>query len=269
MLQHRLGHSIQSAPQATKPNYRCRLALTTQEIQAAQGLRFEVFNLELGEGLSSAYGSALDIDPFDAQCDHLIVEQPGSGKIVGTYRMQTGRRAAQGLGYYSEREFDFSPFESFRPLMLELGRACIHQQHRNFAVLNALWKGIADYAHQRGTRYLVGCSSITSRDPVVGHRAFEQLSRHRAPARWLTRVHPDFVCPAPPSPCLPSPVLPGTALFTKIPRLLSAYIQLGARISAGPAIDREFGSIDFLTWLDIESPALALMRARGRFLPGP
>jgi putative hemolysin len=268
MLQHKPGHTPRSAPQANKPIYRCRLALSTQEIQAAQRLRFEVFNLELGEGLSSAYGSALDSDPFDAQCDHLIVEELGSNMIVGTYRMQTGRRAAQALGYYSEREFDFSPFESFRPLILELGRACIHQQHRNFAVLNALWKGIAGYAQAHGARYLVGCSSITSQDPAAGHNAFAQLSQHRAPARWLTKVHPAFVCPAPHDQAFPDPVVPGSASSTRIPRLLSAYLQLGARISAGPAIDREFGSIDFLTWLDIESPALALMRARGRFLPG-
>ncbi len=264
MLQHKLGNTIKSAPQATKPSYRCRLALSAEEIKAAQGLRFAVFNLELGGGLSGAYGSALDIDPFDTQCDHLIVEELGRGKIVGTYRMQTGRRAAQGLGYYSEREFDFTPFEEFRPLILELGRACIHQQHRNFAVLNALWKGIAGYAQEHGARYLVGCSSISSRDPAAGHSAFAQLTQHLAPAPWLTTVHPEFVCPT-----IPGPISLGPASPIQIPRLLSAYLQLGARISAGPAIDREFGSIDFLTWLDIESPALALMRARGRFLPGP
>jgi putative hemolysin len=258
MLHNTLRSATGLATHRPKPIYKGRLAASAQDIKAAQSLRFEVFNLEMGQGLGSAYESALDSDPFDAHCDHLIVEELGSGTIVGTYRMQTGRRAAQGLGYYSQREFDFSPFENFRDQILELGRACIHQDHRNFAVLNALWKGIAAYAQEHGARYLMGCSSITSQDPAAGESALRQLAPHLAPAPWLTQAHPDFVCP--PSPYLPVP--------TKIPRLLSAYLQLGARISAGPAMDREFGTIDFLTWLDIESPALALMRARGRFLPG-
>jgi putative hemolysin len=37
-----------------------------------------------------------------------------------------------------------------------------------------------------------------------------------------------------------------------IPRLLSAYLALGARICGSPAIDREFGTLDFLTLLDLE-----------------
>jgi putative hemolysin len=51
----------------------------------------------------------------------------------------------------------------------------------------------------------------------------------------------------------------------KIPRLLSAYLALGARVCGPPAIDREFRTIDFLTWLDIESPLMRALQRRGRF----
>ena len=235
--------------------YRARLAQEPDEIAAAQALRFQVFNVELNEGLVHSYDSGLDADPFDAVCAHLIVEDELSRAVVGTYRMQTGVQAQRGLGYYSEREFDFAPFEARRPQILELGRACIHQHHRNFAVLNLLWKGIAAYARDHGARYLVGCSSLTSQDEAVGAAAFLQLSRHLARAGWQTRPQPDFACDL---------AMPACEAV-HIPRLLSAYLTLGAAICGPPAIDREFRTIDFLTWIDVESPRLAAMQGRGRF----
>ena len=235
--------------------YRARLAQTTAEVTAAQALRFEVFNVELDEGLVHAYDNGLDADPFDAVCAHLIVEEGLSGAVVGTYRMQSGMQARRNLGYYSEREFDFSPFEAERHQVLELGRACVHRQHRNFAVLNLLWKGIGAYARDHGARYLVGCSSLTSQDEGVGAAAFAQLQPHLAPAAWQTMPHPGFAC------AMQQP----RHETVRIPRLLSAYLALGAAICGPPAIDREFRTIDFLTWIDIESPAIIAMQGRGRF----
>jgi putative hemolysin len=245
---------------ATRPAYSARLACSAADLEAAQALRFEVFNLELDEGLVQAYDTGLDVDAFDAICAHLIVEDTHSGAIVGTYRMQTGQRAAQGLGYYSEREFDFSPFDAQRAQMVELGRACIHKQHRNFAVLTMLWKGIGQYARDHGARYLIGCSSITSQDAAQGLAAYRQLMPHLAPAAWQTQPHAAFDCR------LTNGDASLAATAPKIPRLLSAYLAMGAAICGPPAIDREFKTIDFLTWLDIESPSVQAMQQRGRFV---
>ena len=164
---------------SAKSAYQARLATTPVEIQCAQALRFEVFNLELNEGLLESFDAGLDSDAFDAVCAHLIVEHTATGKIIGTYRMQTGLSAQQHLGYYSEREFDFAPFEPMRTQMLELGRACISADHRNFAVLNLLWKGIASYAENQGTRYLIGCSSLTSQDKALGAAAYQALTNSK------------------------------------------------------------------------------------------
>jgi len=65
-------------------------------------LRFLVFHLALNEGLVAAYTTGHDIDEFDAVCDHLIVEHAPTGKIVGTYRLQTGAMASKHAGFYSE-----------------------------------------------------------------------------------------------------------------------------------------------------------------------
>jgi len=139
--------------------YGTRLAASEADVRAAQALHFQVFNLELNEGLEESVSTGLDADQFDAVCDHLLVEHLPSGEIVGTYRMQTGGSAKINRGYYSEQEFEFHPFETLRSEIIKLGRACVHRQHRNSIVLGALWKEIADYAQQRDARYLLGWAS--------------------------------------------------------------------------------------------------------------
>ncbi|MFN0069736.1 MAG: GNAT family N-acyltransferase [Limisphaerales bacterium] len=225
-----------------REKYALRLAAGPEDIRAAQALRFEVFNLELREGLAASYATRLDADPFDAVCDHLLVEEGVTRAVVGTYRLQSGLTAAARLGYYSEQEFVFAPFEPMRAQVIELGRACVHRDHRNLSVLALLWKGIATYARERGGRYLIGCSSLTSQDPGDGAALYAELQRrHLALPGLRTVPQPAYVCglghPTEPAP--------------KIPRLLLAYLSFGATICGPPAIDREFKTIDFLTLMDL------------------
>lgn len=224
--------------------YRFRLATHPDDVRSAQRLRFEVFNLELQEGLKESYATGLDADAFDDVCDHLLVEEVASGIVVGTYRIQTGTTAAERLGYYSQQEFDFAPFEAARSEIVELGRACVHAQHRNLSVLSLLWRGIAGYARERRARYLIGCSSLTSQDAREGAAMYRHLeSRHLAPEGWRTQPQPSHLCP------LDAPA----ERTPRVPKLLAAYLSIGARICGPPAIDREFKTIDFLTLLDLQS----------------
>src|SRR5262245_40820098 len=91
--------------EARQGPYHVRLASSEADRMSAFHLRFLVFNLELNEGLESAHATGHDIDEFDAICDHLILEHVSSGKVVGTYRLQTGAMASAN-GFYSEHEFD-------------------------------------------------------------------------------------------------------------------------------------------------------------------
>jgi putative hemolysin len=161
--------------------------------------------------------------------------------------MQTGQRAAEHLGFYSAQEFDLSPFEPIRGQILELGRACVHQNHRNLSVLSMLWRGIAAYSRENGCRYLLGCSSLTSQDSREGVALHRVLSKnHLAPSHLLTHPLPGWECLAEESE-LESIQTP------KTPKLLNAYLSLGAKICAPPAIDKEFKTIDFLTLLDLQT----------------
>src|SRR5690349_11634777 len=108
---------------SSQAHYTIRLARNLDEIRAAQTLRYQVFNLELNEGLESSHATGLDEDPYDAVCDHLLVEHLPTNQIVGTYRLQTSGNAAQRLGYYCAQEFDFTGFEPVRGGIIEVGRA--------------------------------------------------------------------------------------------------------------------------------------------------
>ncbi len=231
----------------TRASYRLRLATTPEDLCAAQRLRFEVFNLELGEGLAASHALGRDEDTYDAYCDHLLVEQEDTGEVVGTYRLQTGQLAAARLGYYSEQEFDFAPYESLRCELVELGRACVHRDHRHLGVLGLLWRGIVAYALDRRARYLIGCSSLTSQDAAIGaatHAYFADQGFLAHP-RLRTVPTPAFACPL--------DVIAVTC--PPPPKLLRTYLSIGAKICGPPAIDREFGTIDFLTLLDLHTLA--------------
>ena len=111
-------------------------------------------------------------------------------------------------------------------------------------MLGLLWKGIADYALRHQSRYLLGCSSITSQDPAVGASAYTELCRHYlAPVEYRTGAVPAFECPLDQL----------AAEAPKIPKLLRAYLTIGAKICGPPALDRQFKTIDFLVLFDVKA----------------
>ena len=253
VLNARLGNFIPPSPTSA---YTVGIARDYDDVRAAQELRFRVFNLELGEGLEASVSSGCDADRFDSVCDHLLIRSSNTDEVVGTYRLQTGGNAARGLGYYSEQEFEFEPFEAIRERTIELGRACIAKEHRNMVVLGLLWKGIAQYAKLYDARYLIGCSSYTSTDPAVGLAAYRSLRRYMAGPDFLTHPKADYVCDV----AEPGDIERVDPAKAKAPRLMRAYLTLGARLCGEPALDREFKTIDFLTLLDLESLGPRAMR---------
>ena len=222
--------------------FRVILGQSPDDLIECQRLRYDVFNIELGEGLSTSDRSGLDIDPFDSFCDHLMVRDLETGKLVGTYRLQTGDVAHRNLGYYGNQLFDFTAYDPIRSELLELGRACVHVDFRNIMVLHALWKGIAVYATRSDVRYLIGCSSISSQDENVGAAMYDSLKdKYLVEPSLRTTPQPGHECRA-----NGKPVQAG-----RPPRLFRAYLEISGRICGPPAIDREFKTIDFLTMVDL------------------
>jgi putative hemolysin len=247
-----------------------RLAKGERDLAAAQSLRYEVFNLELGEGLASSARLARDEDRYDEQCDHLLVEERSSGRVIGTYRLQTHEMARAGHGFYTANEFDLS----YLPLGVveqgvELGRACVAKEHRGRTALMVLWRGIANYASAQGKRYFFGCSSLPTREPRDGWIALEALRRRGALSTdlWVP-AQPGWACPAHLDEAMPREARRGrgeeTSALGPLPPLLDTYLRFGGKVCGPPVLDREFGTIDFLTVFDTETMDA---RARGFFFP--
>lgn len=224
--------------------YRLRFSASADDLRAVKRLRFEVFHDELHEGLATNSASGLDEDEFDAQCDHLLVERTSDAAVIGTYRLQTQEIAAAGRGFYSATEFDLSPMRAtVLGAAVELGRACVAADHRNRAVLFLLWRGLAAYLLAHRKRYFFGCSSLTSQRPAEGLALALRFARDGV--MWEQGVvlpRPEFACFAPPAEIARARV--------KVPALFFTYLRHGAVLCGPPAIDRAFGTIDFLTLQD-------------------
>lgn len=226
--------------------YLVRFARTRAELDAVLKLRFEVFNLELGEGLDSSYKIGRDLDEFDEFCHHLIVIDTNDDRIVGTYRCQTSEMASSGAGFYSANEFDFSYIPSeILASSVELGRACIAESHRNTLVLFLLWKGLAMYMSHTGKRYLFGCCSLTSQDARAGRRVMQLLEDGN-------HLHPTIhVPPVKEMACYDDNLAIEESIDVEIPKLFRTYLRFGAKVCGPPAIDRLFKTIDYLVIFDV------------------
>ncbi|MEO0424083.1 MAG: GNAT family N-acyltransferase [Pseudomonadota bacterium] len=232
--------------------YTLRFAQDQHDLDGITKLRFEVFNLEIGEGLRSAWERCRDEDEYDPHCHHLMVTTAGDGgteEVVGTYRMQTFAMACGGQGFYSDDEFDLSPLEPILPQAVELGRACIAREHRNQRVLFLLWRGLAAYVSANGMRYFFGCCSLTGQDPVEAVQVHEHLietgSQH---SEWHTPTRPAYAAPE-----VSAQALAGRGDAAEIPPLMQLYLDYGAHIVSPPAIDARFNTIDFLALFDVAS----------------
>lgn len=242
----------------TAAPYEVRFARTVAELEALQRLRFDVFNLELGEGLDASFDTGRDADAFDAACHHLMVCETATGGVVGTYRMQTLDMAERALGFYSALEFDLSVLS--REVLgeaVEIGRACIAKNHRSLKVLYLLWGGIGMYLAWNKKRYLFGCNSLTSQDPAEGQHVLDYLVENK-------HMHPSFtVHPQPGFACLPDDQATPPGATPNVPRLMRAYLSFGAKICGPPAIDRLFKTIDYLAFFDtatLDQRAMAYFR---------
>jgi putative hemolysin len=226
--------------------YEVRFVQNAEELDAVLKLRFDVFNLELGEGLEESYITQRDQDEFDQSCHHLIVVDKKSAQVIGTYRMQTYEMATAANGFYSAAEFDLTrlPDEIIRN-SVEVGRACIAEAHRNGRVLFLLWRGLAVYMMLTKKRSLFGCCSLTSQDPQEGKQVMDYL--------WANgHVHRDLqVPPQPDFACYQNDLVARQEHDVKIPRLFRIYLEYGAKVCGPPAIDRRFKTIDYLVMLDI------------------
>ncbi|MCX5150954.1 GNAT family N-acetyltransferase [Streptomyces sp. NBC_00320] len=223
------------------PHYAVRLARNEDEVRAAQRLRHQVFAGELGARLDGPE-PGLDSDAFDAYCDHLLVVEEETEQVVGTYRLLPPERAAVAGRLYSESEFDLSALAPVRPDLVEVGRSCVHPDHRNGAVIALIWAGLARYMDSSGHNWLAGCCSIPLADGGVLAAATREsvLTRNLAPEEYRVTPH-----------LLWNPEGITFPARMELPPLLRGYLRLGAWVCGEPALDAEFGCADLYVLLSL------------------
>jgi putative hemolysin len=227
---------------ADMARYSLLIANDSADVLAAQRLRYQVFAGELGAKLHSPR-PGVDIDHFDAFCDHLVVRDDNTGEIVGTYRMLPPNRAVQAGSLYSDSEFDLSSLAGLRQALVETGRSCVHADHRSGAVVSLVWAGIARYLLLSGHRYLAGCASVPLSDGGSFAAGVWDVLRAKHYAPESQRVTPL-------RPWVPDGIeRPARSV---LPPLIKGYVRLGAQVCGPPAHDPEFGVADFLVLLDLQ-----------------
>ena len=223
------------------PTLQVTWARHLDDVRAAQRLRHQVFVDEMGAQPTPVNGAPAghDVDLFDEFCEHLIVRSvPGNddpGEVVGTYRVLTPAAARRAGSFYSDTEFDLTRLRPLRERMVELGRSCVHRDHRSGAVILALWGALAEFVEQNAMETVIGCASVSMRDG--GHCAASLWASlrqtHLAPVEWQVR----------PRVALPVDDLDQT-LEVEPPALIKGYLRMGAKVLGAPAWDPEFNTAD-------------------------
>jgi putative hemolysin len=235
------GNGRQSVIQTVaqeRASIRVTWAQHQDEVRAAQRLRHDVFAGEMGARLSTSIPGH-DIDLFDNFCEHLLVIDEASGQVIGTYRVLTPVQAQRVGSTYSDTEFDLTRLRSLRDRMVELGRSCVHKDHRHGGVIMALWGALGDFMVRNRLDTMIGCASIpmlhngvASGDMAASIWRKVQAT-HLAPIEYHVR------------PRLPLPVEQlDASLEVEPPALIKGYLRLGAKVLGPPAWDPDFNSAD-------------------------
>ena len=208
------------------------------EVREAQRLRYEVFGKEMGARLPETVAGH-DIDLFDDYCEHLLVRDGALGAVIGTYRVLTPAQAKRVGGTYTDTEFDLTRLRFMRERMVELGRSCVHAEHRHGGVILALWGALFEFMARNQLDTMIGCASIPMlhNGIVSGDAAasmWKQLSKTNLASIEFHAL-----------PRLPLPIEElDSDLPVEPPALIRGYLRLGAKILGAPAWDPDFNTAD-------------------------
>lgn len=218
------------------------LADAPKAVREAQALRYRVFGEELGAKLKPGE-EGLDVDEFDDVCQHLLVRETRSGRVVGCTRLLSGANARRIGRFYSESEFDLGAIPRLPGELLELGRTCVSPECRQGAVIAVLWSGVAGYIQRHGIDYLFGCASVPLGENDCQAAAIMNRLRRQAMASEALRVSPRVP--------LLGAELSDDVLDAPLPALLKGYVRLGALACGEPCRDPDFEVGDILMLLSM------------------
>lgn len=239
-----------------------RQASGPDEVLACQQLRYRIFYDELGATpVGDMASRRMDVDRFDAICDHLLVVKRGAsatgdviylrdGELIGTYRLLRQEVAEACGGFYTQAEFDIAPLIAAHPGLrfLELGRSCVLRPYRTKPVVELLWQGIWNYVRAHRLDVMLGCASLEGTEPGAHALSLSFLATAAAPPEWAVRAHDSHRIEMR---GLPHGGIDTRRALKQLPPLVKGYLRLGCYIGDGAVIDRQFNTIDVLVILPV------------------
>lgn len=186
-------------------------------------------------------------DRFDVAARHVLVRGQ-SGDVVASFRMSMFE-GVQITNSYAADFYDISALTHFDGPMLELGRFCIHPDHRDPDILRIAWAALTACVDETQVQMLFGCSSFTGTEPAVYLDAFAILkARHLGPPHWIPQVK------------APEVYRYGVCLDRKpdlakgnaaMPPLLRTYLAMGGWVSDHAVVDHTMNTLHVFTALEI------------------
>ena len=260
-LSSRSSSAVAAAPAL---RLQVRWARHLDEVRLAQRLRYQVFAEEMGAVLQTPVPGH-EIDAFDDFCEHLMICDEDQDRVIGTYRLLTPAQAQRAGGLYSDQEFDLSPINAWRDKTVELGRSCVHAEHRQGGVILALWGALAEFMQRNQLEAMVGCASIPMQYPGLAHgegpaRIWQQLRQsHLAEPELQVR----------PRVALPEELahisdVSADSLKVEPPALIQGYLRAGAKVLGAPAWDSDFNTADLPIMMRMQDLPSRYRRLFGR-----
>lgn len=240
-------------------NLEIRLARSPGDIEACQRLRYEVFYEEMAaKPIGDMSAKRLDYDRFDGVADHLmVIDRSGSGRkagqVIGTYRLIRRDIAEAHGGFYTAGEYDIAPMIARAGTgvnFLELGRSCVHKDHRNRPTINMLWHGIGHYIAAHDIDVMFGCASFSGTDPKAFAQPLSFLYHNlQTPADYYVRALDDqFVDMN----ILAKDEIDERAALRLMPPLIRGYMRSGCVFGDGAVIDPQFSTVDVFVMLRVK-----------------
>ena len=236
------------------PKFRTKIADKTDELIAAQKLRYRIFVQELGGGGELVdHDLGLERDRFDPYFDHILLfdDARKSNPIIGVYRVMTCEKANQCGEFYSDKEYDLTVLRRSGKKLLELGRSCLDQDYRGGTALAYLWQALAEYALERKVEILFGVASFHG--TIVSALA-EPLSLLHHQYLAEEKIRPVAKKPFNQKMNILEPELINRkSAVLKMPALIKSYIRLGGKVGLDAYVDHKFNTTDVCLIMDISS----------------
>ncbi len=212
-----------------------RLAETKEDIAACQALRHQCFH----------GGDGLDVDAFDAVCQHVMVTD-GTG-LVATCRILSMTSGQEINRSYAAQRYDLKSFFDFERPVIEIGRFCSRADVQDMDVIRLVWCVIARVVDDLGAGLLFGCASFQGIKPQGHAAAFGLLKRRfQGPQARKIGIRSSEVIVLEDTPAQHS------LAMAQMPPLLRSYLTMGGWVSDHAVIDREMGTMHVFCGVEVD-----------------